>query len=96
MYIMGFVTLGTTSIDIFHLSQKQRQKIIGSSVEGRDEKDHIPCYLIGQLGRNDSCEKNRLPGSVLLYESVSILKEAKSIVNGGDLFILECRPHYVR
>lgn len=55
----------------------------------------IPCYLIGQLGRNDEYEHGYLSGTDMLERALSILGDAKDIV-GGKFVIVECEDCLVK
>jgi len=59
---------------------------------GRDTLKSCSAYLIGQIGRSDTCFKTDLPGKVILDECYSSIRDASLIV-GGDLVVLECREH---
>lgn len=91
LIIYAFVSLANTSINIDQLSQKQRRRIIGSTVDNRDAISHLPVFLIGQLGRDEKYSSTDLSGTLLLYEAISIIKSSSSQLS-GDLVLLECRP----
>jgi hypothetical protein len=44
--------------------------------------DRVPCYLIGQLARNDSCPKEVLDGEEILNYALSVLLDAHDIIGG--------------
>jgi len=91
--VMGFISLAVRSLNIKHLSQKQRKKVLGSSVENKEKLESISVFLIGQLGRSDAYTSKDLPGNFLLYEAFTIFKTVLNAVAMTDLVILECRPH---
>ncbi|CAM3675461.1 hypothetical protein ERUR111494_06445 [Erysipelothrix urinaevulpis] len=90
--VMAYISHALTSIDVMDLSVSKLKKMFGDSVDNRDNRSSIPAFLIGQLGRSDKYSTVDLPGSRLLYESISILKE-NSESTSGDVVILECKPH---
>ena len=71
------------------------------SVRGRKEYDgfsgkihgqpvrEIPCYLIGQLARDDNTDRSSLPGSVIINSAMSIITASFNGV-GGRWVIIEC------
>lgn len=89
--IIGFFTLGITSIDISNISSNRRRKML-DSIPGRDKLSSISAYLIGQLGRCDSYSKEKLPGEIILKEAYAAIDRAIEVI-GGNLLILECREH---
>lgn len=86
--VVAFFTIGYTSVDISAISSKKRRKMLGN-YPGRDKLNHIPAFLIGQLGKNDNYNYY-LDGEVILKEAYSAIKKANVII-GGKLLILECR-----
>lgn len=89
--ILGFYTIGHTSIDISEMSAGKRRKVLGN-IPGRDNLTTVPAFLIGQLGRNDSCTKKELDGETLLREVYTTINKVVDLI-GGNLIILECREH---
>lgn len=87
--ILAFFTIGQTTVDISSFSQKQKRKLLGN-VPGRDKINNYFAFLIGQIGRCDSCPSSALSGETLLNECYSVLQSAQKII-GGKLVILECR-----
>lgn len=90
--VLAYVSHGITSVEVSELTSKQRKRMFGDTVDKRDERTSLPTYLIGQLGRSDKYTNRDLPGNTILYESIIILK-TMSTGAGGDVAILECRPH---
>jgi len=66
------------------VSITQRKKIDGLNKEIRE----VPCYLIGQLGKNDSY-KDDIAGSLILQYSMGIIRKAFNSV-GGRVVLVEC------
>lgn len=50
----------------------------------------IPCYLIGQLARNDGVTHDQLAGCDLIEEAHRIIMESVNSV-GGRIMMIECR-----
>ena len=90
--IMGFFTIGLTSCDISQLSQKQRRRILGAAILGRDRLSSFSAFLIGQLGRADFYSGADLPGEKFLEECYLCLKQANRYL-GGEHVLLECRQN---
>lgn len=92
--IAGYFTLSIGFADISkstRLSAEDRQKLMMSKCP-----DHrIPCFLIGQLGRNDSFSRIQLSGSQILEKALAVLAEVKNQI-GGKFVIVECEDDLVR
>ncbi len=91
--IAGYFTLSIGFADI--------SKSEGLSVEDKKSlkmnkcPDHrIPCFLIGQLGRNDSFSPDDFPGNQILEIALAVLVEIKDQI-GGKFVIVECEDHLV-
>lgn len=89
--ILAYFALAQRSLDISGLSNKRKRKILGE-YPGRDSIKAVPAFLIGQLGRCDSCTKEELSGQQVLNECYHAISLAARIV-GGKLVVLECREH---
>lgn len=87
--ILAYFTIAQKSVDISTLSNKHKRRILGN-YPGRDKITTIASYLIGQLGRGDTCPKDEFTGEQLLNECYHAISEAVKIV-GGHLIVLECR-----
>ncbi len=87
----AYVTLATKAIDISEMKSKARRKMLGN-YPGRDSIKTISAFLIGQLGRSDSCNKEEVSGEDLLNECYNIFKKARNLL-GGVVIVLECREH---
>ncbi len=82
--IKGFFSIALKTLELTStLSNNQRKKILKCSND-----DNIACYLIGQLGRDDSTDKGF--GKELLETAISYIKAACNIV-GGRLVYLDCK-----
>lgn len=89
--ILAFFTTGQSSINISNITKSKRKKLLGN-IPGRDNLQHIPVLLIGQLGRDDNVNSHELPGEIILNEAYEVIRKAVMII-GGKLLILECREH---
>ena len=87
--ILAYFTIAQRSVDISALSKKRKRKVLGE-YPGRDNLSSVPAYLIGQLGRCDSCSSLDLSGQQILNECYHAISLAARII-GGNLIILECR-----
>ncbi len=92
--IIAFFTVGLTSVDISKMSQKKKKKVLGT-LPGRDSKDSVPAFLIGQFGRNENYTKDDITGEVLLAECFEQLKRVQGIV-GGKMIVVECRESLLK
>ena len=50
----------------------------------------IPCYLIGQIARNDAFGKETISGDDLIEHAISVISSAHQSV-GGRWVLVECR-----
>lgn len=87
--VLAYFTIATKSFDISNLSKKQKRRVLGE-YPGRDNLKSVTAYLIGQLGRCDSCEGVDLNGQQILNECYHAISVAARVV-GGNLLVLECR-----
>ena len=91
--ILAFFSISTTTLEITDFSNRTKKKILGPLPQ--QNKDFIPVFLIGQLGRNDNCNKEQLPGEEIIGECLAAIKRAQEIV-GGRIALVECREHLVK
>ena len=89
--VLAYFCLAQRSIDVTHMSQKAKRKMLGE-YPGRDSIKSVPAFLIGQLGRCDDCSHDELSGEQILGECYHAISQAAKIV-GGRLVVLECREH---
>jgi len=93
IFILGYFSLSLKSLDIpSGLSNRKRLILDGFSSKLHGEPIRtIPCYLIGQLGKNSSIPKEQqyLTGDELLIWSLSVIKDAVNAV-GGRYVVIEC------
>lgn len=73
------------------MSVRGRKEIDGFRGKIHDEPiREIPCYLIGQLARNSSIDKDAITGNELIDMACSVIQPAVSAV-GGRWVLVECR-----
>ena len=87
--VLAYFTIAQKSLDISILSNKRKRKVLGN-YPGRDKLESVPAYLIGQLGRCDTCSNEELSGQQILNECYHAISLAAKVV-GGNLIVLECR-----
>jgi len=89
--ILGYISLAIKVLQIPEgVSIRQRKNLDGFSGKIHNEPiTEIPCYLIGQLARNDTADRTRLSGSDLLEEARRIIINAVEAV-GGRFMMIEC------
>ena len=90
--ILGYVSLALKVLHIPDgLSNASRKKLDGyrGKIHGEPITD-IPCYLIGQLARNDSTLKETLTGKDLIEEAQRIIMSA-AVAVGGRCMMIECK-----
>jgi len=92
IFILGYITLAPKVLHLpDEMSIRQRQNLDGLSGKIHGEKiTDIPCYLIGQLGRNDAASKGDISGKYLIDAAHSIILNAIKAV-GGRYMMVECR-----
>ncbi len=85
--IATFFSIALGIIDIKDLqSTTQCKKIRGY---GRTKAEYIPCYLLGQVGRNDNFSKSDISLTHILEFIMKIITEVMMKV-GGRILYLEC------
>ena len=90
--ILGYFALALKVLSIpDEYSNRKRKELDGLSAKLHGEviKD-IPCYLIGQLARNDGVSSDDLPGKHLLDMAFSVIQTSVEAV-GGRIVMVECR-----
>lgn len=79
------------SVAIDHLSiGTETSKTMKRNLNGIFNEDRVPCYLIGQLARNDSCSRQLLSGEELLEYALDVLENAHDLV-GGRFVRVDCK-----
>lgn len=79
------------SVAIHHLQIPDAvSKSMKRKLNGIFNNDIVPCYLIGQLARSDSCSKMGLGGHELLGYALNVLADAHELV-GGRFVLVECK-----
>lgn len=87
--IVAFFSTAITTLDISTVRKKLRQKVLGPAPLN---KESMPVFLIGQLGRSDAYSKEQMPGEVVMGECLAAIERAKVVV-GGRILLVECREH---
>jgi len=80
--VMAYFTLSLKVLSTNGISKTLIQKLDGVS----KERDNIPCYLIGQLGKNSNCEYKI--GQYILDRAIQEIEKV-NIVLGGRFIILD-------
>lgn len=73
-----------------HLIRSDVSKTLKRKLSGIFNNDIVPCYLLGQMGRNDTCSKELLSGVDLLAHALKILFQAHGLV-GGRFVRIDCK-----
>lgn len=92
LFILGYIAIALKVLHIPDgLSINARKNYDGyrGKSQGKPITD-IPCYLIGQLARNDHADKTLLSGNELLEEAHRIIMSSVENV-GGRFMMIECR-----
>ena len=91
LILLGYVSLAPKSLQIPEgLSIRRRKEFDGFSGKIHNEPiTEIPCYLIGQLARNDGAARDKLSGKELIEEAQRIIMNAVQAV-GGRYMMIEC------
>ena len=81
------------SVAIHHLQiPNEVSKSIKRKLNGIFNNDSVPCYLIGQLARSDSCPKEDLRGHEIIEYALNVVLNAHELV-GGRFALIECKGH---
>lgn len=91
LVLLGYISLAPKSLQIPEgLSIRRRKELDGFSGKIHNEPiTEIPCYLIGQLARNDGTTHDQLSGKELIEEAQRIIMNAVEAV-GGRYMMIEC------
>lgn len=79
--VVAYITLGIKSLLTNDLSDETVVFLDGYT----NEISSIPCYLIAQLGKSDTCKEKI--GSFLLDDALSIIDKAQESLNGRFVLI---------
>lgn len=90
--IYGYVSLALKTLYIPEtVSNRMRKELDGFSAKIHGEQiGDIPCYLIGQLGRNSQISKDSLSGEALLQYAYDVIASSVEAV-GGRYIMIECK-----
>jgi hypothetical protein len=88
--ILGYFTLSFKEIVLENcdISKSKIKKLDGISKNA----ERIRAFLIGQLGKNSSIDRNPLNLKEILSEIFSVLQQAQVLV-GGRVILLECEDN---
>lgn len=93
LLILGYFSLSLKTLSIPDgVSNRKRKELDGFNAKLHGEPIHeIPCYLIGQFGKNSSVPKKQqnLSGDKLMEYAMMALKPAIEAV-GGRFVMVEC------
>ena len=87
--VKGFFSIGLKTLQISDgiiLSKTLSRKLGNAS----DEHQHIPAFLIGQLGRDSSYDSAEIDGKDMLQDCYDLILAVREIV-GGRVVLLDCR-----
>lgn len=79
--VAGYFSIGIT----YTLTNKLDKAVVKFLDGYTDETIAIPCYLVGQLGKNDKC-KDKI-GKFLLDDALSFVDKAQGILKGCFVLI---------
>lgn len=86
--MMGFVSLAMTVLDLPGSLGKYKMKEIAGY--GRYKSTHIPCFLLGQIGRFDGFAKDRLDGDSMIDFVFITFSEVREFI-GGRVVAVDCK-----
>ena len=89
--IMGYFALSLKVLILpEEMSNRNRKALDGfrGKIHGVPVRE-IPCYLIGQLGRNSAITSDSISGTLLLEHAISVIEQAVDAV-GGRWILVEC------
>ena len=85
MEIIGYFAVALSNIKIPDGLSKSMKKKLGFT----SKTEILPCYLIGQLGKNDLYWKD-IEGRLLVDQAMNILLKGRELV-GGKFVIVDCK-----
>lgn len=92
MRLLGYFTIALKVFEVpDSLSVRARKKLDGFSGKANNKQiTSIPCFLIGQLSRNDGVPKKDMPGDILLRTAFQFIRRCVRVV-GGRFVMIECK-----
>ena len=99
MYLIVRFNPGSNEPDILaYFSVAIDQLVIGDQVSSNMKRNLngifndriVPCYLIGQLARNDAYSRTDISGEKILNFALSVLMDAHDLV-GGRFVRIDCK-----
>lgn len=91
--ILGYFSLALQALNLSEdVSVRRRGFLDGISGKRKGEKIiSFPCFLIGQLARNSSANKEEMPGAYFLNQALQYIVLAQDVVS-GRIVLVECKP----
>lgn len=92
--ILGYFSLSLKTLILpENMSIRARKELDGyrGKIHGIPIRE-VPCYLIGQLARNDSANHDVIVGSDILHAALDVVKIAHGAV-GGRYVMIECHDN---
>ncbi len=84
--LLGYFTISLHILQLSeHISKTTRKYLDGF----RKDITAIPCYLIGQLGRDERFTKNDISGNTIISAAIDTIKQAQDLI-GGRVALIEC------
>jgi hypothetical protein len=75
--ILAYVSVAISNMKIKpHVSKTMKKRLVGIF-----QNEEAPCYLIGQVGKNDRCS-NEIEGRELVSRAMDIIRIAQGAVGG--------------
>ena len=92
--IFAYFTLSIKTLQLPQdMSINRRKKLDGLSGKIHNEPiNDIPCFLIGQLGKNSNFDKSVISGYEILRQALAVINYA-SLSIGGRWILIECRDN---
>ena len=94
LIIQGYFTISLKDLILpENFSIRARKELDGyrGKIHGKPIRE-VPCYLIGQLARNDSCSTTDLSGDSIMGEAIAVIDMVYNAV-GGRYVMVECRDN---
>lgn len=86
--LQGYFSIALTCVSLESLGKLK--KTVRKRLNGLfDPNEPVACYLIGQLGRNDTTGKEDLPGPYMLEKAMGIIKATQYKI-AGRFVLVEC------
>lgn len=87
--ILAYFTLALKVLKLSEsISKNLRKKLDGF----KNDVTEIPCYLIGQLARNDKFSNKDISGQIILSYAIRIIRQSYEQI-GGKIALVECNDN---